>query len=155
MLRASIKKQGFTMLEIAISMGIIILISILGIRSFSKFRGNNALGVSRDTVVTALLEARNLTLFSKEASVYGVHFASTTITIFKGATYIPNASSNKIYNIDSSVVVSNLNLNPFAYDVLFARLTGLPDRYGNIELKLISGTKSTSSVSLGSGGIAQ
>ena len=123
--------KGFTLLELLIVMGIIAIISVLAISSLGRFRKNSALDSAHQDTLTALHEARELTLSSKEATTYGVHFQTDKAVRFTGAIYNADATSNVPYIFDSRVRIVEINLGGGS-DVIFRRLTGEAGATGNV-----------------------
>jgi len=146
--------RGFTLIELLIVIFIGLMLITLGLSSFSTFRKSNSLLTSHSIVISALTEARSLTLFSTNASVYGVHFASTSITRFTGTSYNPLAGDNVVYSLETGSVVGHLGLSPFTYNVTFQRLTGQPSATGTIELQLGQDASMKNNVILDQTGIA-
>ena len=134
---------------------IMLVLSVVAVRSFSVFRVNNALEMSHDAVVSAISEARNFTLFSKDATVYGVHFGSTTVTRFTGSSYTEDLPTNKVYKLEPSVNISRVNIIPFSYNITYARLTGEPSATGTIEISANSDINKKNTVIINESGLAE
>jgi len=125
-------KSGFTLVELLVTLAIISILAVVIFNALSNFRKNQALTMDTETVVEILRQARNQTLTSKNSSVYGVHFASPDITIFTGAVYDPNSTTNIKFVLSSTDTILSVNLNGAGSDVIFKRLTGETDQYGTV-----------------------
>ncbi len=125
-------KKGFSLLEIVIVLTILTIISFIVVTVFSSF--NSAQGLEKDTqsIMAYLDEAKSKTLSSRDASQHGVHFASTTVTLFRGSVYNPADAENRIFNLNSTVVIRGTALTGGGSDVVFNRLTGETSQYGTI-----------------------
>jgi type IV fimbrial biogenesis protein FimU len=124
--------KGFTLLEILISMAILGIILVIMVSTFKLFANHQAINKDAENVIEALQEARALTLASQNASQYGVHFATSTVTIFTGATYNASTSTNKSVPLSSSATVLTISLVGGGNDVVFQRLTGETAQNGTI-----------------------
>lgn len=102
--------------------------------SLGGLRAHDALLGSTETVVHALSTARADTLASRGGSQYGVHFASTTVTIFPGSTWSPTAASTTVFQLVPGVLVSDLALEGGGADIVFQRLTGKTSQPGTVSL---------------------
>lgn len=148
-------KKGFTLIELLIVIAIMtILVSIL-ISSFSKLNQNQAL--DKDTKKTASLieEARSRTLFSKNDSQYGVHFATTTATLFPGTSYSAGNSSNVVVDFNSNVNLYSIALTGNGNDIIFDRLTGNTSQPGVVTLSLTTSTSTKTYLTVSGTGLVE
>ena len=89
---------GFTVLEILMVIGIMMLISSVVLVSLSQFRARKILDASVEVVMIAFSQAHLDTLSSKDDSVYGVALRSNEAIYFKGSVYPGDSDpSNKRY----------------------------------------------------------
>jgi prepilin-type N-terminal cleavage/methylation domain-containing protein len=124
--------QGFTIIEILITLAILAIIVALLVNSFQLFSKHQEINKDADIVIEALEEARTNTLASQNASQYGVHFATSSVTIFAGSTYVAGASTNVSPSLTSSATVLTRTLTGGGNDVVFQRLTGETAQNGTI-----------------------
>jgi Tfp pilus assembly protein FimT len=131
--------KGNSLIEIVIVMAILVVILVITVPKINDFRDNQVLKNTTAEAVNLLNEAKTNTLSSKNSTVYGVHFASDSATLFTGATYDSSAITNKTITFDSLVTLpySNIVLNGSGEDIIFERLTGNTNNYGTITLQLI------------------
>lgn len=127
-----IKQRGFSAGELIVVVAVMALISVIIMSGFVSFRKNQALVMDTDTVVEVLRQARNQTLSSKDSSVYGVHFASTKITLFTGSTYSSGSGSNQDFILSSTDTILTINLAGGGSDVVFQRLSGETAQNGTV-----------------------
>jgi prepilin-type N-terminal cleavage/methylation domain-containing protein len=125
-------QRGFTVIELLVSLGIIIVLSAVIITTFIQFKKNQALSKDTETVVEVLSQARNQTLSSKNSSAYGVHFASNKITLFTGNAYSVSDPANQDFNLNSTDTVLTISLTGSGTDVVFNRLTGETSQDGTV-----------------------
>ncbi len=134
--------HGFTLIEILMVIAIMgILITII-ISSFSILNKSQALEKSVRQGASIVSQARSLTLSSKEDSNYGVHFESSTLTLFKGPTYSALDANNIITPLNNLVSITNIALTGGGSDVVFERLSGSISTPGTITYTLGDKTKS-------------
>ncbi|MBX4198175.1 prepilin-type N-terminal cleavage/methylation domain-containing protein [Candidatus Parcubacteria bacterium] len=117
-------RSGFTILELMIVMGILGLLSYITITTFSLFNTTQALNRDVQLIVTSLEEARSKTISSDDSSQYGIHFATTTITLFKGSSFNSADPLNQIVFLNTTNRVSAITLAGGVKDVIFSRISG-------------------------------
>lgn len=127
-------KNGFTLMEILITIAIVALITGIILTTFVEFRQNKALEMDSKVVVEVLREARSRTLTSKNASQYGVHFSASApqITLFTGNIYVDGSATNEPYTLFSTDNILTITLAGGGSDVVFSRLTGETSQSGTI-----------------------
>lgn len=130
--------KGFTLIEILIVIAISALIVGGVVVSFSVFSKNQSIESATSEILSELDEARALTLASFDNTVYGVHFESDKIVLFKGSAYSPVGSDNKITNLPSRVSLSGILLNGGGNNIVFDKLTGKTGHYGTLTISLVS-----------------
>lgn len=141
-------QKGFTLIELLIVVGIIGILLIITLSRIGNFGSQTDLDTTAQRVVSTLERARNQTLASEDATVYGVHFETTKYVLFKGATYDPLDTNNKEYDI-SSTTISNITLAssipppPAGADVVFDRVRGTTSNSGSVTLQLVADTSKT------------
>lgn len=124
--------KGVTVAELLIAIAILGILSGIVINSLVSFRKNQALQKDTELVVELLNQARNQTISTKNLSQYGVHFTSTTVTIFTGPTYSNGATGNQVFTLNSTDTILSITLTGGGSDVIFNRLTGETSQNGTI-----------------------
>ena len=145
--------KGFSLLEIIVVIGILVLLAALGTGSLLQFSKTTDLNSSVEGSVSSLLEARSKTLSSQEESQYGVHFESDKIVLFRGAVYFSGDPLNEEAALPSSVETASISLNGGGSDVIFKKLTGETDQYGTVTFRLKSDISKTRVITVGSTGV--
>ncbi len=146
--------RGFTAIEILLVVVIMTILSTIVISTFISFRKNQSLQRDTELIVETLNQARNQTISSKNLVEYGVHFASTSITIFTGATYSAGASGNQVYNLNPADTIITLGLNGGGSSVVFKRLTGETSQNGTVVVSS-SGLSQTKTVTIYGTGVIE
>ena len=128
-------KNGFTLMELVVVLGIIGFLISITFSIFSSFKNNESLNVSSGLVVEVLRQAKHSTIDSKNSNQYGVHFDSDSIVLYVGPVYSAVSPTNQIYRFSSDISVYSTNLNGSGNDVLFNKVTGDTNNNGTITLR--------------------
>ena len=135
-----LKKEGFTLIEILVVSGILMIIFLLSINVLSFLYKKTELDASKDNIITSLKMAKNRTLASEQSAQYGIYFDTTSdpdrYIFFQGFNYASrNVSLDEIYGLPRTVEISNINLEGGTNEIIFNRLDGSTGNYGNIVVK--------------------
>lgn len=123
--------SGFTLIELIMVLTIMAVLAAIVFSSFIKWRDSNSLSKDTETIISVLRQARNQTLSSKNSSVYGVRFATTTVTLFAGTNYSVSTTTNKVFNLGKGNILT-ITLAGNGKDVVFQRLTGETSQNGTV-----------------------
>ncbi len=149
------KKKGFTLLEVLLAIGIIVLIVVLLNSALSEFFVTSRLTEAHTNITGLLRDARARTLASESKTTYGVHFDQSTsqAVLFQGSSYSSGAAGNEPYALPSGVAFSSINLGG-PVDIIFQRLTGYSLASGTIVLQTRrESSKRATTTILGTGAI--
>ena len=149
------KNFGFTLAETMMVVAIAVVVSAIVFFSFSAYGSTEAISKDQGRVVSVLEKARAMTLDSVNSSQYGVHFGTSTVTIFTGVTYNASDPSNIVTTLNSKVQVQNKVLNGGGSDIIFNRLSGETNQFGTTTLSLVSATTTTRSITVYGTGLIQ
>lgn len=120
---------GLTLIEIVVAVSIMVLIFATGLIATITYYNKYTANSERDNVVGILKRARGKAQNNINQSNQGVYFATSSYTIFQGASY---ASRVKDYD-ENFPRASGLNVTGTS-QVVFAALTGESDTSGTITL---------------------
>ena len=129
--------RGFALIELLISIAIIMILATMTYGVLYTTNTRKALDTDALKVVTKLREARSLTLAAKNDREWGIHLASTSITLFEGSSYDSESSSNIVVKLNPLVTLSS-TLQGDGSDVIFERLSGDTAQYGTTTVSLIA-----------------
>lgn len=146
-------RRGFTLIEILLVLVILSIIGGLTFTYFSRLNASKALESSASLVASVLDQARSLTLNSKNASVYGVHLAEDSVTLFTGAVYDSGSLSNVVSNTHHLVGIRAITLAGGGDEVVFSRLSGETANSGSLEVFLESDPDNYRVINIASSGI--
>ena len=85
---------------------------------------------------------------------YGVHFASTSVTLFSGGAYMVSDPSNKVVTLHSRALIATTTLAGGGSNVFFKRLTGETDEVGEVIIVLKSNEAASTTVTINKTGVA-
>lgn len=121
------KNQGFTLIEMLLSTGIIVAIIAISTPIFQSFQAKNDLDIAAVTVAQNLRRAQMLSQSIDGDATWGVFVANGSQTIFKGASYaIRDVAFDEIFDMPTSIVPSGIS------EIVFSKLYGLPQTIGTI-----------------------
>jgi len=142
------RNRAFTLIEILIVIAITTIIATFSIVSFVSFSKRQALDASVQALASGLRDAKNQTLASVGASQYGIAINTDKFTFFKGSTYNPSESTNRVF-VWSSYIKASSSIS----SVVFQRLTGNSSASGTIDVYLISDPSVKRTVSVSGSGL--
>lgn len=140
------------MLEFLIVTVVLAILFTLTISAYSNYKRHQAAKEDSQTVTAVLRQARSQSLISKNATNYGVHLATTSVTLFTGTAYSPSDPANQVTNLSYGVSLSS-DL-PAGADIVFARITGQTNQSGTVTIYLATDV-STSTIKVYKTGVIE
>jgi len=143
-------KKGFTLIEMSIIIGILIVLVSISASAFLLFSKESNLSSNAEEIISALRQAQNKSLASEGASRYGVYFNNTSspnqYILFKGLNYASRDSSfDNINDLSDNIEIYEIGLGG-GNEVVFERLTGIANQVGKVSLRLKNDPAKTKSV---------
>jgi prepilin-type N-terminal cleavage/methylation domain-containing protein len=148
-------KRGMTLTEIIVVIAVMSILLAMTVTAFDKLGAMRALDTDTQAIVLELQKARSLTLASKNEKQYGLHFASSSVTLFEGSTYIAGSASSTITYLNPFVSITSLSLTAGASDIVFDRLTGKTSQSGTIVVTLAGKLSATKTIAVYGTGVAE
>lgn len=105
-MKGFIASAGFTLVELLVSIGILVIIFAIVSINISPIPSNTLQNASLDTLVSDIRSQQTLAMTT--GSPHGIHFESGNYTLFSGATYTQGSVGNFVINLDSGIVLTNL-----------------------------------------------
>ncbi|HEY4487347.1 MAG TPA: prepilin-type N-terminal cleavage/methylation domain-containing protein [Candidatus Paceibacterota bacterium] len=140
--------HGFALIELLISIAIIMLLSVMTYQTFQVTNSSKVLDTTALNVLTQLREARSLALSSKNAQEWGLHIATSSVTLFESSTYDAGNTTNVVVPLNALVEIASTTLAGGAADVIFQRLSGETDQYGSIVLSLVASSSQQKTITV-------
>ena len=128
-------RRGFTLIEILVAMALLVLLAVFFMAGLSGFLGASGLEQATDEAVGLLREARSQTLAAEGGEGYGVRFASSSLTRFRGGVYVPGDPGNTVVSLPRTVAIIAIELGTTSSSVTFERLTGAAAATGTIRFQ--------------------
>lgn len=139
-------------MEIIVGSAIIAFIVVIALGGLSGLKKTTVLDSAAESGISLLSEARAKTLSSEDQTVYGVHFETSQIVLFKGLSYSPTDPGNQTTVLHSEVEISNIALNGGGSEVIFQRLTGDTLQYGTVTFRLKVDSAQNRTITIGQSG---
>jgi prepilin-type N-terminal cleavage/methylation domain-containing protein len=131
-------KKGFSLMEILIVLAIMAILGTLTFMSLSKASPEKMLQKESAIILSQINEARLKTLSGTKNTEYGIHFASSSITVFEGKVF-PSATST-VYTLSNPISISQISLTGNVTHFYFKKLTGEPTATGTITIRNNNGS---------------
>lgn len=130
--------RGFTLIELLVVIAVMGLLIVFAEPTLHVFEGQMNLGDTTTAYAQMLRRAQTLALSGRGDSNWGVAISTTSVTLYKGASYTArDANYDEVY-------VPTLDITPTGLsEVNFARQSGIPSATGTTTL-----TEDTSSTTV-------
>lgn len=143
--------KGFTIFEAIISVGILSLIGALALVSFINSRNVRDLTTSGQNVLSILRLAQSKTLGGEDNLQWGVRIEQSQTILFRGPTFA-GATFTEAHPLPANLEIVNISLNGSGSDVVFKKISGITDQWGNFEVRVRSAPTMVFSVIVASSG---
>ena len=137
MLKKLNHKKGFTLLELLLSVAIISLLAGLSLPVYRTLLSKNDLDIAAVTIAQSTRRAQTLSQAVDGDTTWGVKAQSGSIVIFKGTSFASRDSSfDETFSVPTGISFGGTN------EIVFAKLTGLPQTTGTVSLSTESDSRS-------------
>ena len=140
-----------TILELVIVIAILVIVTVVTLFSFSSLAKHYALETETDTVQSFLERAKEKTISSD--TQFGVHLSTSSVELFEGSSYLEE-NVVTVHTISPRVYISEINIAG-GDDVVFERLVGTTDNFGNIVLSKAGDETSSSTINIFGTGLSE
>lgn len=149
MSRNTMKRDGFTLVELLVSVSLLIFIALIVYSGFRGYVAQQQFEAGVTEVHALLQEARDRTLAAEDDVSHGVHLEASSVTLFTGVNYsqwLPGTTTEEFNGLTITPSLSNGTTS-----ISFARLTGVPTATGTILLTSTYSGATSSITILGTG----
>jgi prepilin-type N-terminal cleavage/methylation domain-containing protein len=126
------QQNGWTLIEILVALGVIVILFALTISTFSRYRQASDFTTATDFAVALFSDIRTKTLSSENSNQFGIHIEEDSLVSFTGSVYNPADPTNKIFPLPATVHITSILLVGGGSEVIFERLTGETTQMGTI-----------------------
>lgn len=121
--------KGFTLLEVMLVSATIAVLAAIAIPVYSTLQVKNDLDVAANTTLQTLRRAQVLSQAVDGDTTWGAKIQSSTITLFKGASYaLRDTTYDEDYSLSGTVTPSGIS------EVVFSKFLGNPTTTGTVTL---------------------
>lgn len=143
--RLPTKRSAFTLIELLLVMGIVVILSALASGNLTRIISQGYFTNTVERLVRTLRTAQNYSFSGKEDSSWGVHYEQGKIVLFKGTSY---ASRDAAFDAETPIPIS-VEISGWS-DIYFDKLRGLPSATPSI---LVESFGRAGVISVGSEGV--
>ena len=145
--------KGFTLLEIALSIGVLTLIGALSLVSFVNSRRVRDLTVAGADTLSVLRLAQAKAVAGEDASAWGVRLEQSRTLLFRGTDYA-SATLTTAYPLPATVEIANVVLQGGGSELVFRRLDGRTSQPGTFEVRVTGSSVQTLAIAIDPSGRA-
>jgi type II secretory pathway pseudopilin PulG len=143
-------KNGFTLLESLVIIGILIILTGMAVPALRFFQKESDLNNSAEEIINTLRLAQNKTLASEGASQWGVYFSTSTtphqFTLFKGTSFASrDPVFDEVHKLPELIKISEIDLAG-SREIVFEQVTGITNQFGSVSLELESDPTKTKTI---------
>jgi len=135
------KQKGFSLLELIVVIALMLILFSIYTKTISNLHKEVLLEKSVANVLSALRLAKSNAVASNNKSPWGVYFNNTSsphqITLFKGESFaLRDVAFDETIVFSDGAVIKSINLAEGVQEIVFYRLSGDTDNFGNLSLAL-------------------
>ncbi|MBI2031302.1 MAG: type II secretion system protein [Candidatus Levybacteria bacterium] len=141
----SSKQKGFTLLEILISLTIFATLLGFATVSFLNTRQTSSINSSLEKIVSDIKSQQLKAMAGssdggESGSSYGIYFAVSSYTLFRGSSYNPSDSTNLTIDLNENINMTSILLpsNSVVFSQQSGEILGFDSNNNSITLKNIS-----------------
>ena len=157
-------QKGFTLIELLISVGLLVIIAVVGVINLVGYRSRLDLDHASQEIVIVLRDAQNRSLSQEAASAqgsggrWGVYFENPATStdfydLFWGATYATGTVVSRA--ILSSSIQFDTPASGSSSTIVFSPVIGLPNASTTIKISTVSNAAVSSTITINSNGQIQ
>lgn len=126
------KKKGFSMLEVILAISIMAILVGLATTYYSNSQVRADVNSQAANIVHYLRLAQSNAASGLNNTNHGLHFETSSYTIFEGESYDNDSPKNVKIDLPSTMTIDGINLDGGGGNVIFLKSTGETDNFGTI-----------------------
>lgn len=127
-------KIGFSLIELILVVAIVLTLGVLSSGFYSRFLNQNSASNVSDQLASQLRKAQTYAMAGKQNTNWGVKYNASTVTLF--------AANSSAFD-ETFSVNTNINVSGFS-QVIFTKVTGIPDSTPTITISESADSKTVS-----------
>ncbi len=141
-------KKGFSIIEILTVIAIMLIILGITMYSYKIINSKKQVEVTTDSISSKLEQAKIDSISGKNGKNSGIHFNTTGYVYFSGNTFNPADITNSSSSFPTKIQVTK-SFSDGGNDIIFSRITGIPNATGTIQILDTVNNSSSSTISIG------
>ncbi len=134
--RALPRTKGFSLIEVALSIGIVTILLALSVPQSLRFYQKQSLGDARATLASSLRSQQMSAYQGKHDSDFGIKFFADHYVLFEGRTFsLRNVSQDASQEVGSNIAIAGRD------ELVFMRSSGTPNATGTYTLTINTDTE--------------
>lgn len=141
-----LNRKGFSLIELIIVISIAMILMAISITTFFSVSDQQSLEKDVNYAIALVEKARLQTVNSKDNSQFGVRFASSSVTLFQGTTFVAGSSTNQVFNFSPKVEIFSISLSGGSQNTTFEKITGKSSATGTVRFRLKTNQSASTTV---------
>lgn len=104
------RKNGFTLPELLVSMGIVLILWAIASVSLVRTQTVNTLDVTTDLLISDIKSQQTKAFSGESDSSLGIYFETHQYTLFTGDTFSPSDPTNFVVSVEDPIGIENINV---------------------------------------------
>jgi len=129
-------KKGFSLIEVLVAIAIISVISSIGVGGYSFFKASSEIDLNSQQVANLIRSSQKKAKAVRDDSAWGIDINASRVIIFQGSNF-----SSRDTNHDQTTSIKGLTSASGVTQIIFSKMTGLPDVSGTLTLGNGASTK--------------
>ena len=122
-------RNGFTLIEILLSLSILAIFISVGIPIYQSLQNTNDLDVAENIALQSFRRAQSLSRAVDSDSTWGTKIQNGSVTIFKGASFSARATDfDEVFEISTLIIPTGVT------EIVYSKFDGFPNTTGTLTL---------------------
>ncbi len=148
-------RRGFTTMELVVVISIMLILVSISLTTFTSVSDNQSLEKDVNYAIAMIEKARLQTVNAKNNSTFSVRFASSSLVLYQGSTYVAGSSTNSTFAFSPKVEIASINLTGGRTSIGFEQITGKANATGTIQFRLKNNQNASTTVILYKTGLVE